>query len=69
MRLTIDDRVATFRCTPELELRLNRLAAATGYTRSRVIRKMVDGALQRIEEDAETTRDLIIALNRFSRCK
>jgi hypothetical protein len=36
--------IATFRCGPGLELRLNQLADATGYSRSRVIRKLINGA-------------------------
>jgi predicted transcriptional regulator len=44
MRLALEDRVATFRCGPGLELRLNQLADATGYSRSRVIRKLINGA-------------------------
>jgi hypothetical protein len=51
-----------------MELKLIQMAAVTGYSRSRVIRKLVGGGLRALERP-ETVTELIIALNRLSRTR
>jgi predicted DNA-binding protein len=68
VRLTLEERVATFRCSSELELRLNQLADATGYSRSKVIRKLVEGGMRMLEEQ-QSVHDMVIALNRLSKVR
>jgi predicted DNA-binding protein len=67
MRLAFGEHVATFRCPPGLQLQLEQLADATGYSKSNIIRKLLQGALLRLEAQAESSHDLVLALNRFSR--
>ena len=52
----------------DVQLRLEQLAAEAGYTRSLVFRKLLDGALKRLDL-GESRRDLVIALNQWSRVK
>jgi hypothetical protein len=50
-----------------LEPRFDQLAGATGYSKSKIIRKLLHGAILRLEAEAESKHDLVLALNRFSR--
>ena len=56
------------RLPPGVQLRLEQLAAETGYTRSRVFRQLLDGALERLDL-GESPQDTRVALNRWSRCR
>jgi hypothetical protein len=53
----------------DVELEVESIAATCGYTRSTVMRKLVAGGVRHVREQSETIGDLVIALNRWSKCK
>jgi hypothetical protein len=69
MRPISSELIATFRRSVELAFAIERIAAETGYSKSKIIREVLDGAILRLEAQAETRHDLVLALNRFSRMK
>ena len=65
----IDSMITGLRLPLTLLIQVEQLAATTGYSKSLVMRKLIEGAMRRMLADAETTHDVVIALNRWSRCK
>jgi predicted DNA-binding protein len=68
VRLAETDLIATFRCTLDLQLRIDQLHHATGYSRSKVIRKLIDGGLRALEQQ-DTVNGIVTALNRLSKMR
>ena len=53
----------------DLVLAIEQMAAITGWSKSLVVRKLLEGAIRQVEADALECGDLVIALNRWSKCK
>ena len=68
MRLIAEGYPVYVRMPAELELRLEQVATEAGYSRSLLFRKLLDGALNRLDL-GENRRDLVLALNRWSKIR
>jgi predicted DNA-binding protein len=66
MRLTTtgDDRIISLRLGLDLDLRVTQMAAAVGHPRAWVLRKLIEGRLNQIEESAQTRDEVLLALYR-----
>ena len=62
--MSLREAEVALRITPDLHLKLNQLTIACGYSRFKTIRKLIKGALRRIQ--GETPDKLRLALNRWS---
>jgi hypothetical protein len=50
-------------------LAIEQMAAITGWSKSLIVRKMLDGAMRRIQKEIDEHGDVRLALNRWSKCK
>ena len=65
MSLSTREAEIQMRVTPDLHLEIDQLAIACGYSRSKTMRKLIEGALRRIQ--GGTPDELRLALNRWSK--